>query len=90
MSGADGLQFFTGWVSVGILWLLCSTFCVGLFPLWEGRHSMANTFKGIFKDLTGKHGAATGTTIREGSERSISQEAEESEKIPNVVVDANN
>ena len=47
-------EFFTGWVVVGILWLFCSTFCVGLYPLWEGRHSMAHTFKGIVRDLTGK------------------------------------
>ena len=59
-------KFFTGWVSVGILWMFCSAFCVGLYPLFEGRHSMANTFKGIFKDLTGRHGAAT-LHGREGS-----------------------
>ncbi|KAL9600802.1 MAG: hypothetical protein Q9219_002940 [cf. Caloplaca sp. 3 TL-2023] len=47
-------KFFTGWVSVGIIWLFCSTFCVGLYPLWEGRHSMAHTFKGIVQDLRGK------------------------------------
>lgn len=47
-------KFFTGWVSVGIIWLFCSTFCVGLYPLWEGRHSQAHTIKGIYKDLTGK------------------------------------
>lgn len=47
-------KFFTGWVVVGILWLFCSCFCVGLYPLWEGRHSMSNTFRGIARDLTGK------------------------------------
>ena len=59
-------KFFTGWVSVGILWMFCSAFCVGLYPLFEGRHSMANTFKGILKDLSGKSGAAT-LHGREGS-----------------------
>ena len=52
-------KFFTGWVSVGILWLFCSAFAVGLFPLWEGRHSMANTFMGIVRDLSGRGGAIT-------------------------------
>lgn len=47
-------KFFTGWVAVGILWLFCSTFCVGLYPLWEGRHTMARTFKAIFLDIAGK------------------------------------
>ena len=49
-------KFFTGWVSVGILWLFCSSFAVGVFPVWEGRKSMANTFKGIWWDLRGKQG----------------------------------
>lgn len=57
-------KFFTGWVSVGILWLFCSSFCVGLYPLWEGRHTSGRTIKAIFLDLTGKkkpvmHGRAT-------------------------------
>lgn len=47
-------KFFTGWCSVGILWLFFSAGCVGLYPLWEGRKSMARTSIGIFKDLTGR------------------------------------
>ena len=47
-------SFFTGWVSVGILWLFCSAFCVGLYPLWEGRHTSSRTFKAIYLDVTGK------------------------------------
>ena len=47
-------QFFTGWVSIGILWLFCSTFCVGIYPLWEGRHSLVHTFSSMWKDITGK------------------------------------
>lgn len=56
--------FFTGWISVGILWLFCSATCVGLYPLWEGRHTSSRTIKCIFLDITGKgnpitHGRAT-------------------------------
>lgn len=47
-------KFFTGWVMVGILWLFISSFCVGLFPLWERRHSMAHTFKSMYLDIIGK------------------------------------
>src|SRR6201999_4397195 len=47
-------KFFTGWIVVGILWLFCSAFCVGLYPLWEGRHTMARTAKAIVADLSGK------------------------------------
>ena len=49
-------EFFTGWVVVGIIWLFFSTFCVGLYPLWEGRRSIARVFKAAFKDLSGKGG----------------------------------
>ncbi|KAK0356055.1 urea active transporter [Friedmanniomyces endolithicus] len=57
-------KFFTGWVSVGILWLFCSSLCVGVYPLWEGRHTSSRTIKAIFLDLTGRrkpvmHGRAT-------------------------------
>jgi len=47
-------KFFTGWVVVGIIWLFCSLFCVGLFPLWEGRLSVLHTVKAIYLDVTGK------------------------------------
>lgn len=46
--------FFTGWVTVGIIWIFCSFFAVGLFPVFEGRHTLAHTFKSIFLDITGK------------------------------------
>lgn len=57
-------KFFTGWVSVAILWLFCSAFCVGVYPLWEGRHTSSRTIKAIFLDITGRrkpviHGQAT-------------------------------
>ena len=78
-------KFFTGWVSVGILWMFCSAFCVGLYPLFEGRHSMANTFKGIVKDLTGKRGAAT-LHGREGSGSEDSSPPVESDvKVATIV-----
>lgn len=40
-------EFFTGWVVVGIIWLFGSSVAVGLFPLWEGRHSMLRVARGI-------------------------------------------
>ncbi|KAH8150814.1 uncharacterized protein LAJ45_04995 [Morchella importuna] len=49
-------KFFTGWVGVGIAWLFLSTMMVGVYPLWEGRKSMAHTAKSIYLDLTGKRG----------------------------------
>jgi len=47
-------KFFTGWVVVGILWLFLSIGMVGLYPLFEGRHSLKHNIVAIFKDITGK------------------------------------
>jgi len=46
--------FFTGWVTVGILWIFCSFGAVGLFPVFEGRKTLIRTFKFIYLDVTGK------------------------------------
>jgi hypothetical protein len=67
--------FFTGWVSVGILWLFCSSVCVGIYPLWEGRKTSGHTIKAIFLDIAGKrkpalHGRATTAEVAEAEERS--------------------
>jgi hypothetical protein len=39
--------FFTGWVTVGIIWIFASSGAVGIFPLWEGRHSIVRVTKGM-------------------------------------------
>lgn len=46
--------FFTGWVVVGIIWIFCSFIGVGLFPIYEGRETLARTCKYIWWDVTGK------------------------------------
>ncbi|KAH0541727.1 hypothetical protein FGG08_003819 [Glutinoglossum americanum] len=66
-------SFFTGWVSVGIAWLFFSALCVAVYPLWEGRHSMAFTFKSIGLDILGKkkpaiQGREGRVTEQEGSD----------------------
>jgi len=52
-------KFFTGWIVVGILWLFISSFCVGIYPLWEGRTTMKRTVLAIWKDVTGRGGPVT-------------------------------
>jgi hypothetical protein len=47
-------KFFTGWVVVGIIWLIGSLCCVGVFPVWEGRQALYHTFRSIYLDVTGK------------------------------------
>jgi hypothetical protein len=49
-------SFFSGWVIVGIIWLMCSAMAVGVYPLWEGRESLARNFGGMWRDITGKGG----------------------------------
>ncbi|TLD23107.1 hypothetical protein PspLS_07591 [Pyricularia sp. CBS 133598] len=39
--------FFTGWVTVGIIWIFASTAAVGVFPLWEGRYSILRVTRGM-------------------------------------------
>ncbi|KAL0937256.1 urea active transporter [Colletotrichum truncatum] len=53
--------FFTGWVAVGILWIFCSFFAVGLFPIFEGRATLIHTVKSM---LSGKK--PTRHTITQG------------------------
>jgi hypothetical protein len=48
-------KFFTGWVVVGIIWLMCSTMAVGIYPLIEGRHGIAHTFKCMYLDARGRY-----------------------------------
>ncbi|KAF1347630.1 Sodium:solute symporter family-domain-containing protein [Delphinella strobiligena] len=76
-------KFFTGWVVVGILWLFVSSFCVGLYPLYEGRHTMKRTVVCILKDITGRggpvtHGRATMAETMEAEEKVDEKRAEPS------------
>ncbi|EXJ82174.1 hypothetical protein A1O1_08243 [Capronia coronata CBS 617.96] len=58
--------FFTGWVVVGFIWIFCTTACVGVFPLWQGRKTMTHITKAMWDDLTGKKSPAFyGTESRE-------------------------
>jgi Ca2+/H+ antiporter len=78
-------KFFTGWVVVGILWLFCSIFMVGLYPIFEGRHSLKHNIVSIFKDITGKEHPAkhhTSAAIFEGKDASgANTPPVESEKV---------
>lgn len=49
-------KFFTGWVSVAILWLFCSSFVVGIYPMWESRTTFAQTVRSMIRDATGRGG----------------------------------
>lgn len=46
--------FFIGWTVVAIIWIYLALIIIGLFPLWDGRHSLNKIITGIKTDLTGK------------------------------------
>ncbi len=46
--------FFTGWVTVGIIWIFFSLGAVGIFPVFQSRAPLYNTFRFSFLDVTGK------------------------------------
>ncbi len=43
--------FFEGWTTVSIFWIYMTFIAVGLFPLWDGRRSLAKVFKGVYGSL---------------------------------------
>jgi len=47
-------HFFTGWVILGIVWMFISFCIVGIYPVVEGRKSIASVCKKIYDDLTKK------------------------------------
>lgn len=42
-------SFFTGWVSVGMIWIFLSLFAVGVYPIWESRATIARVCTSIVK-----------------------------------------
>lgn len=87
------LDFFTGWVVVGILWIFLSLFgyiprsrsiltlSVGLFPLWEGKTAIASTVRAIYKDLTGKGRTLVMTGEGVDTPPSVEEDVKGKEKI---------
>lgn len=47
-------KFFTGWVTVGIIWIFVTAFIVIIYPLWEGRVGIFTSLRGIYWDVTGQ------------------------------------
>ncbi|AWU74730.1 uncharacterized protein C5L36_0A13050 [Pichia kudriavzevii] len=47
-------QFFTGWITVGIIWIFVTAFIVIIYPLWEGKYGIYTSLRGIYWDLSGQ------------------------------------
>ncbi|KAF9901247.1 hypothetical protein EC991_006375 [Linnemannia zychae] len=50
--------FYTGWVVLSIVWAICSTIAVTIYPIWESRGAIAEVFRGIAGLLTRKSSTA--------------------------------
>jgi len=76
------LQFFTGWVTVGIIWLFASSAICIILPVFESRSTIARTTRMAFKDLMGlrRGGRPTATDGVDATPESPS-----SEKLPEKV-----
>lgn len=47
-------RFFSGWVSMALVWQWFALFLVVIYPIYDGRHAIAKTFRGIRGDLRGR------------------------------------
>lgn len=47
-------KFFTGWITVGFIWIFFAAGVVIIGPLWESRGSIGRTFRGMYWDVTGQ------------------------------------
>ncbi|KZZ97920.1 Sodium/solute symporter [Ascosphaera apis ARSEF 7405] len=59
--------FFRGWIVVGIIWLFGTAAGIIIFPLYEGRKTMATTFRSMWRDITGRRGKVVSGEIQHGS-----------------------
>jgi SSS family transporter len=50
-------KFFTGWVVVGIMWLMITFCCVGIYPVVEGWGTLTRTARAIWADVFGGRNA---------------------------------
>ncbi|KAK3804862.1 MAG: urea active transporter [Linnemannia elongata] len=50
--------FYTGWVVLSIVWAICSTIAVTIYPIWESRGAIAEVGRGIWGMVTRKSSTA--------------------------------
>jgi len=46
-------EFFTFWVALSMIWALCATVAIALYPIFESRAGIVQLCGGIFNDLRG-------------------------------------
>ncbi|KAK2063262.1 sodium symporter family protein [Colletotrichum caudatum] len=75
-----GKSFFTGWVVVGITWLIASVVMVVFLPIIESRNTIVRTTRMILKDLLGINGRrkpiSDGQSPGSGTPPNVSEDVE--------------
>ncbi|EPS43878.1 hypothetical protein H072_2174 [Dactylellina haptotyla CBS 200.50] len=71
-------SFFEGWVVVGIIWAFVALGITGVYPLWEGRKSMARVGEGFVLAITGK----SPTTVTHGIPQEQGSDVDEKRASP--------
>jgi hypothetical protein len=49
-----GKKFFTGWITIGFIWLSFTAWGVIVYRLWEARGTMNHSVMAMYPDVTGK------------------------------------
>jgi len=62
-------EFFTFWVAVSMIWALCATIAIAIYPVYESRAGIADLVRGIFNDLRG----IPPSTTRAGEKQDLSE-----------------
>ncbi|KAJ9296098.1 hypothetical protein DTO271G3_5673 [Paecilomyces variotii] len=44
-------SFFSGWVTVSLIWQFFALIAVVIYPVWDGRHVIARGLRGVAKDI---------------------------------------
>jgi Na+/proline symporter len=64
-------EFFTFWVAISMIWALCATVAIALYPIFESRAGIVQLCTGIFNDLKGQPPAHPAKAETEKSDPTI-------------------
>ena len=77
-------SFFTGWIIIGIVWMFMSFIFVGIYPIFEGRHSILSVCKQICSHLLVKCRTDNDTFQSNGEIKMT--DANPSKNVPNLYI----
>lgn len=76
-------SFFTGWVSVGMIWIFLSFFAVGLYPLWESRATIKRVCTGMIKGRRPNTIVQAETVMTDGASGTVTPNEKEAKENVN-------